>query len=130
MIQLSKSKESEEFLKRKIAKEKLKYSNLLRIHEELQSKLSEEKIFKEEHEYSNSLWNHEEPALKVVLMEKIVKQKQKYSDLLGKYEELQSSISLGSGVQTELTRLQTTMESVNINLEKVEAIKNYWGDKV
>ena len=104
MIQLMKSKESEEFLKRKIVKEKQKYSNLLGIHEELkQSKGLGEKIFKE---------------------------KQKYSDLQGKYEQLQSSLALGSGVQTELTRLQTTMESVNIILEKVEAIKNYWGDKV
>ena len=104
MIQLMKNKESEEFLKRKIVKEKQKYSNLLGIHEELKQSKG--------------------------LGEKILKEKQKYSDLLGKYEQLQSSLVLGSGVQTELTRLQTTMESVNISLEKVEAIKNYWGDKV
>ena len=64
------------------------------------------------------------------LQEKIVKEKQKYSDLLGKYEELQSSLSLGSEVQTELTKLQQTIEKVCISLEKVELIKKYWGDKV
>ena len=64
------------------------------------------------------------------LQEKIMKEKQKYSDLLGKYEELQSSLSLGSEVQTELTKLQQTMEKVCISLEKVELIKKYWGDKV
>ena len=104
MIQLMKSKESEEFLKRKIVKEKQKYSNLLGIHEELKQSKG--------------------------LGDKILKEKQKYSDLLGRYEQLQSSLALGIGVQTELTRLQTAMESVNIILEKVEAIKNYWGDKV
>ena len=104
MIQLIKSKESEEFLKRKIVKEHQKYSNLLRIHEGLKQSKG--------------------------LVEKIIKEKQKYFDLLGSYKQLQSSLALGSGVQTELTRLQTTMESVNISLEKVEAIKNYWGDKV
>ena len=64
------------------------------------------------------------------LQEKIVKEKQKYSDLLGKYEELQSSLSLGSEVQTELTKLEVTMEKVTVSLEKVEVIKKYWGDKV
>jgi len=58
-----------------------------------------------------------------------VKEKQKYSDLLWKYEELQSSLSLGSEVQTELTKLQLTLDNVNISLEKVEKIK-YWSDKV
>ena len=72
----------------------------------------------------------ESKALQVSLQEKIVKEKQKYSDLLGKYEELQSSLSLGSEVQTELTKLQLTMEKVSISLEKVELIKKYWGDKV
>ena len=64
------------------------------------------------------------------LQEKIVKEKQKYSDLLGKYEKLQSSLSLGSEVQTELTKLQLTMDKVCISLEKVELMKKYWGDKV
>ena len=69
-------------------------------------------------------------ALEASLQEKIVKEKQKYSDLLGKHEELLSSLSLGTEVQTELTKLQVTMENVNISLEKVEVIKKYWGDKV
>ena len=69
-------------------------------------------------------------ALEASLQEKIVKEKQRYSDLLGKYEELQSSLSLGSEVQTELTNLQLTMEKVCISLEKVEVIKKYWGSKV
>ena len=69
-------------------------------------------------------------ALEASLQEKIVKEKQRYSDLLGKYEELQSSLSLGSEVQTELTELQVTMEKVCISLEKVEVIKKYWGSKV
>ena len=72
----------------------------------------------------------ESKALEALLQEKILKEKQKYSDLLGKYEELQSSLSLGSEVQTELTKLQLTMEKVSISLEKVEIIKKYWGDKV
>ena len=69
-------------------------------------------------------------ALEASLQEKLVKEKQKYSDLLGKYKELQSSVSLDSYVQTELTKLQLTMENVTINLEKVEVIKKYWSDKV
>ena len=72
----------------------------------------------------------ESKALEASLQEKIVKEKQKYSDLLGKHEELLSSLSLGSEVQTELTKLQLTMENVNISLEKVEVIKKYWSDKV
>ena len=64
------------------------------------------------------------------LQNKIVKEKLKYSDLLRKFEELQSSLSLGSEVQTELTKLQVTIEKVCISLEKVEVIKKYWGDKV
>ena len=72
----------------------------------------------------------ESKALEALLQEKILKEKQKYSDLLGKYEELQSSLSLGSEVQTELTKLQLTMEKVSISLEKVEIIKKYWGNKV
>ena len=71
----------------------------------------------------------ESKALEPSLQEKIAKEKQKYSDLLGKYEELQSSLSLGSEVQTELTKLQLTMEKVSISLEKVEIIK-HWDDKV
>ena len=47
-----------------------------------------------------------------------------------KYEVLQSSQSLGSEVQTELTKLQLIMEKVFISLEKVEVIKKHWGDKV
>ena len=43
---------------------------------------------------------------------------------------LQSSQSLGSEVQTELTKLQLIMEKVFISLEKVEVIKKHWGDKV
>ena len=72
----------------------------------------------------------ESRALEASLQEKIVKEKQNYSDLLGKYEELMSSISLGSEVQTELTKLQLRMENVTTSLEKVEVIKKYWGDKV
>ena len=72
----------------------------------------------------------ESKALEASLKEKIVKEKQKYSDLLGKYEELQSSLSLGSEIQTELTKLQLTMENVTVSLEKVKVIKKYWGDKV
>ena len=64
------------------------------------------------------------------LQEKIVKEKQKYSDLLRMYEELQSSLPLDSEVQTELTKLEVTMENVTVSLEKVEVIKKYWGDKV
>ena len=71
-------------------------------------------------------------ALEASLQENIVKGKQKYSDLLGKYEELQSTLSLGSGVQTELTKLELTMQNVIVSLEKVKVIKKYWpwGDKV
>ena len=72
----------------------------------------------------------ESKASEASLQDKIVKEKQKYSDLLGKYEELLSSLSLGNEVQTELTKLQLTMENVNISLEKVEVIKKYWSDKV
>jgi len=50
--------------------------------------------------------------------------------LLWKYEELQSSLSLGTEVQTELAKLELTMDNVNISLEKVEVIKKYWSDKV
>ena len=67
----------------------------------------------------------ESKALEASLQDKIVKEKQKYSDLLGKYEELLSSLSLGNEVQTELTKLELTMENVNISLEKVEVIKKY-----
>ena len=66
----------------------------------------------------------------ISLQEKIVKEKQKYSDLLRMYEELQSSLPLDSEVQTELTKLEVTMENVTVSLEKVEVIKKYWGDKV
>ena len=72
----------------------------------------------------------ESKALEASLQEKIAKEKQKYSDLLRKYEELLRSISLGSEVQTELTKLQLTMENITISLEKVEVIKKYWDDKV
>ena len=72
----------------------------------------------------------ESKALEASLQDKIVKEKQKYSDLLGKYEALLSSLSLGNEVQTELTKLQLTMENVNTSLEKVEIIKKYWSDKV
>ena len=72
----------------------------------------------------------ESKRLEALLQEKIVKEKQKYSDLFGKHEELQSSLSLGSEVQSELTNLQMTMEKVSISLEKIEMIKKYWGDKV
>ena len=108
MIQLQESKVSEASLQEKILKEKQKYSDLLGKYEELQeSKPSE-----------------------ASLQEKILKEKQKYSDLLGKYEELQSSLSLGNEVQTELTKLEVTMENVTVSLEKVEVIKKYWSDKV
>ena len=72
----------------------------------------------------------ESKALEASLQDKIVKEKQKYSDLLGKYEELLCSLSLSNEVQTELTKLELTMEDVNISLEKVEVIKKYWSDKV
>ena len=89
-------------------KEKQKYSDLLGKYEELQASKPSD----------------------TSLQDKIVKEKQKYSDLRGKYEELLSSLSLGSEVKTELTKLQLTMENVTVNLEKVEVIKKYWGDKV
>ena len=44
-------------------------------------------------------------ALEASLQDKIVKEKQKHSDLLGKYEELLKSLSLGTEVQTELTKV-------------------------
>ena len=69
-------------------------------------------------------------ALEASLQENIVKGKQKYSNLLGKYEELQSTLLHGSGVQTELTKLELTMENVMVSLEKVKVIEKYWGDKV
>ena len=107
-MQLQESKASEVSLQEKILKEKQKYSDLLGKYEELQeSKPSE-----------------------ASLQEKILKEKQKYSDLLGKYKELQSSLSLGNEVQTELTKLEVTMENVTVSLEKVEVIKKYWSDKV
>ena len=102
-MQLEESKALEASLQEKIVKEKQKYSDLLGKYEKLQ----------------------ESKALEASLHEK-----QKYSDLLGKYEELLSSSSLGSEVQTELTKLQLTMENVTISLKKVEVIKKYWGDKV
>ena len=108
MIQLQESKQSEALLQEKIVKEKQKYSDLLGNYKELQ-----------ESKPSDSL-----------LQVKIVKKKQRYSDLLGKYKELQSSLLLGSEVQTELAKLQLTMENVTVNLEKVEVIKKYCGDKV
>ena len=68
-------------------------------------------------------------ALKVQpsLKEEIVKSKEKY---LEKYEELQTSLSLDSDAQIELTKFQLTMENIKSHLEKVEVIKKYWGDKV
>ena len=108
MKQLQESKALEASLQEKIMKQKQRYSDLLGKYEGLQvSKPSE-----------------------ALLQEKILKEKQKYSELLGEYEELLSSLSLGSEVQTELIKLQLTMENVTINLEKVEVIKKYWGDKV
>ena len=108
MIQLQESKALESSLQEKIVKEKQKYSDLLGKYEELQ----------------------ESKPSGASLQEKIVKEKQKYSDLLGEYEELLSSLSLDSEVQTELTKLELTMHSVTVSLEKVEVIKKYWGDKV
>ena len=103
MIQL---KALEASLQEKIVKEKQNYSDLLGKYEELQSSLS-----------------HGSETLQG-------KEKQKYSDLLEKYEELGSPLSLGNEVQTELTKLQLTMDNVTISLEKVEVIKKYWSDKV
>ena len=67
-------------------------------------------------------------ALEASLQDEVVREKQKYSDLLWKYEDLLSSQSLGDEVQTELTKLQLTMENVNISLDEV--IKKYWSEKV
>lgn len=87
------------------------------------------KIVQEKQRYSDLLGKYEEIKQSEGLEKSTLKEKQ-FSDLLAKYEELQSSVSLGSDVQMELTKLQTKMENVNISLEKVEAIRNYWGDKV
>ena len=108
MIQSQASKPSEASLQEKIVKEKQKYSDLLGKYEELQASKPSE----------------------ASLQDKIVKEKQKYSDLCGKYEELLSSLSLGSEVETELTKLELTMENVTVSLEKVEVIKKYWSHKV
>ena len=112
-MQLKESKALEVPLQEKVTKEKQKYSDLLGKYEDLQNSLS---LGSEIHYGS--------------LQEKIIKEKQKYSDLQGKYEELVKSISFESGIQTELSKLQVTMETVTISLEKVEVIKNYWSDKV
>jgi len=69
----------------------------------------------------------ESKTLEASVQEQLLKEKQKYSDPMWKYEE---SLSLNSEVQTELTKLQLTMDSVNTSLEKVEVIKKYWSDKV
>ena len=108
MIQSQENKALEASLQEKIVKEKQKYSDLLGKYEELQES---------------------KPSV-ASLQEKVVKEKQKYSDLWGKYEEILSSLSLGSEVQTELTKLEVTMENVTVSLEKVEVIKKYWSDKV
>ena len=104
IMQLNESKALEKSLMKKIVQEKQRYSDLLGKYEEIKQSEGLEKS--------------------------TLKEKQKFSDLLAKYEELQSSVSLGSDVQMELTKLQTKMENVNISLEKVETIRNYWGDKV
>ena len=108
MVQLQESKQLEALLQEKIVKEKQKFSDLLGNYKELQ----------------------ESKPSDTLLQVKIVKEKQRYSDLLGKYKELQNSLLLGSEVQTELAKLQLTMENVTVNLEKVEVIKKYLGDKV
>ena len=69
-------------------------------------------------------------ALEALLQEKIVKEKQKYSNLLDKYEKLQSSLPLDSEVQTELTKLQMTLEKVYNTLENIKVIQKQWDDKV
>ena len=59
----------------------------------------------------------ESKALEASLQDKIVKEKQKYSDLLGKYEELLSSLSLGTEVQTELTKVVMEKDETGMSQE-------------
>ena len=59
----------------------------------------------------------ESKALETSLQDKIVKEKQKYSDLLGKYEELLSSLSLGTEVQTELTKVVVGKDETGMSQE-------------
>ena len=110
IVQLRESKQLEKSLKEKIVKEKQRYSDLRRHFEELQN------IQPADHP----------PGL-------LLKMSQQEEDKsLDKQEELQSSQLpvLDEETQTELTKLQLTMENVNISLEKVEVIMKYWSGKV
>ena len=107
-MQLEKSKA---LLEEKVVKEKQKYSDLKGKYEELQSIKSCSGEVK-------------------LLKQKVAKEKQNYSDLLRKYEDLQNSQSFGTEAQIKLTKLESTLETVAISLEKVKVIKKYWGDKV
>lgn len=64
------------------------------------------------------------------LKDKILKEQQKFSDLLVKYDDLRLSPLLSKEIQAELTHLQTTIKDVNISIEKVEVIQQYWNTKV
>ena len=107
IVQLRESKELEKSLKKKIVKEKQRYSNLLQKCKELQN------IQPVNHPPESSLGTSQ----------------QEEDD---KQEELQSSQLqvLDEETQTELTKLQLTMENVNTSLEKVEVIMKYWSEKV
>ena len=108
--QLRESKELEKSLKKKIVKEKQKYCNLREQFEELQN------IKPVDHSPELSLDTSQ----------------QEEDESLDKQEELQSSQlpALDEETQTQLTKLQLTMENVNSSLEKVEVITKYWSGKV
>ena len=110
IVQLRESKELEKSLKQKLVKEKQTYSNLVEQYKELQN------IQPVDHPPELSLGTSQ----------------QKEDESGDKQEELQSSQLqvLDEETQTEMTKLQLTMENVNASLEKVEVIKKYWSEKV
>ena len=97
-------------MKQKLVKEKQTYSNLVEQYKELQN------IQPVDHPPELSLGTS----------------LQKEDESGDKQEELQSSQLqvLDEETQTEMTKLQLTMENVNASLEKVEVIMKYWSEKV
>ena len=110
IVQLIASKELEKSLKEKIVKEKQRYSNLLEQYKDLKN------IF---------TINHAPGLLSGTLQ-------QEEGELLEKQDKLNSPQLqvLDEETQTELTKLQSTMENVNMALGKVEVIMRYWNEKV
>jgi len=108
IVQLRESIELEKSLKEKIVKEKQRYSDLLEQYKQLQTIQPVDRT--------------PEVSLDTSLQEE--------DESLNKQEELQSSQVLDEETQTELTKLQLTMENVNTSLEKVEVIMKYWSEKV